>query len=103
MGGGGGPSITYVYVSQDKLMKAVAYCLDDKNCSAAVADAQKNDYIGNKDICGYLDITARTLIKNGTCETFENKTNSIGESFTSMIENLEKKENLDSRKNQKKI
>jgi hypothetical protein len=98
MGGGGGPSITYVYVSQDALKKAVAYCLDDKNCSGGVADAQKNSYIGDKDYCGYLDITARTLIKNGTCETFENKTNNIGESFTSIIENLEKKESLENQR-----
>jgi hypothetical protein len=99
MGGGGGPSITYVYVEQALLKKAVAYCLDDKNCSGEVAKAQNNTQIDDKDVCGFLDITARTLIKNGTCESFENKTNNnIGESFTSIIENLEKKESVENQR-----
>jgi len=98
MGGGGGPSITYVYVEQPALKKAVAYCLDDKNCSGAVAEAQNNTNISDKDVCGYLDITARTLIANGTCETFENNTNNIGITFTSIIENLEKKESVENQK-----
>jgi len=90
--GGGGSSITYVYISTDKLKKAVAYCLDDSNCTGAVGGAQQNSYIaeGNA-VCGYLDKTARKLIKHAGCESFENKDNNQN-SFTSYIENLQEKE-----------
>ena len=90
--GGGGSSVTYVYISHDKLKQAVAYCLDDSNCTGAVSGAQQNSYIGEgKPDCGYLDKTARKLIKHAGCESFENK-NTNQNSFTSYIENLQEKE-----------
>ena len=94
MGGGGGPSITYVYIEQDALKKAVANCLDDKNCTGAVSGAQHNGYIGDGAYeCGYLDRTARKLIKHAGCESFENNLGGGGgESFTAYIDNLQKKE-----------
>ena len=100
MGGGGGPSITYVYVNQEEIKKAIAYCLDDKNCTGDVGGAQKNGYIGDGiPACGYLDKTARKLIKHAGCESFENKVVS-GEGFTSFIDNLQKKEDKEEQENE---
>lgn len=97
MGGGGGPSITYVYINNDSLKKAVAYCLDDVNCTGAVSGAQNNAYIGKPEVCGYLDKTARKLIKHAGCENFDNK-NRGEETFTSFIENLEEKEKVNKKR-----
>lgn len=101
MGGGGGPTIIKVRVSDDSLKKAVAYCLDDGNCNGSVAGDQDNGYINDAKVCGYLDKTARKLIAHAGCENFENK-NIKGESFTSFIHNLEKKEEIEEIEKQKK-
>jgi hypothetical protein len=97
MGGGGGPTITYVYVNDDNLKKAVAYCLDEGNCGDAVGDKQNNGYIKDASICGFLDKTAKQLIAHAGCESFNQK----NESFTSMMEKLEKqeKEEIDQKEN----
>ena len=88
MGGGGGQTIVEVVVNDDKLKQAVAYCLDEANCNNNVASKQQNDHIKNPAICGFLDKTAKQLIRHAGCESFNQK----HESFSSMLENLEKKE-----------
>jgi len=91
MGGGGGSSVVEVVVNDDNLKQAVAYCLDEGNCNDNVGNKQQNKHIKDPNICGFLDKTAKQLIRHAGCESFNQK----NEGFTSMIENLEKQEKIE--------
>lgn len=89
MGGGGGQArVIEVVVNDDNLKQAVAYCLDEGNCNDNVGNKQQNGYIKDPAVCGFLDKTAKRLIRHAGCESFNQK----HESFTSMLEDLEKNE-----------